>query len=93
MLLVSLVMKDISVTDLPVITYSVLLTRITCAVLLHMQLEGEIRQSMQMLNYASYMVYHQRYRRAMILISLMQFIGAIATEVISILLICNQDTV
>ena len=41
--LVLLVVYDIPIFDLPTVTFSVLLTRITCGALLHMQLEGEIR--------------------------------------------------
>ncbi|CDW74572.1 UNKNOWN [Stylonychia lemnae] len=82
--------KETTNTD---VTFEILLTRILCAALLHMQLEGELRQSLQMLNYARLMVFHSKYRIPMIIISLMQFLGAIGTEVINIFLICQQDSV
>ncbi|CDW76919.1 UNKNOWN [Stylonychia lemnae] len=93
LLLILLVVYDIAVFDLPSVTVPVFLTRITCAALLHMQLEGEIRQAIQMFNYARVMVYQRKYRIAMLLISLMQVVSAFATELLSILLICNQDSV
>ncbi|CDW75959.1 UNKNOWN [Stylonychia lemnae] len=75
------------------VTFALLLTRILCAALLHMQLEGELRQSLQMLNYARLMVFHTKYRIPMIFISLMQFFGAFGTELINIFLICQQGSV
>eukprot|EP00347_Sterkiella_histriomuscorum_P003827 403362788 len=93
MLLVGLVFFEYSLVDMPSVTFSVFLTRILCAALLHMQLEGEIRQAIQMLQYSIFMVYRRKYRYTMISISLMQLISALATEVISIILICSQDTV
>eukprot|EP00347_Sterkiella_histriomuscorum_P012935 403366655 len=74
-------------------TFEILLARILCAALLHMQLEGEIRQSLQMLNYSRLMVYNTKYRYPMMIISLMQFLGAFGTEVVNIFLICQQNTV
>eukprot|EP00347_Sterkiella_histriomuscorum_P004136 403361618 len=75
------------------VTFEILLARILCAALLHMQLEGEIRQSLQMLNYSRLMVYNTKYRYPMIIVSLMQFLGSFGTEVVNIFLICQQDTV
>lgn len=58
-----------------------------------MQIEGEIRQSIKMLDYSRLMVYSRKYRALMVMISLMQFSGALATEIINIILICTQDSV
>jgi len=58
-----------------------------------MQLENEIRQSIHMLNYARMMVFHDEFRKPMLALTIMQFIGGIGTEIVSIVLICNQDTV
>ena len=58
-----------------------------------MQLEGEVRQAIQMFNYARLMVYHRKFRIAMIMISMLQLTAAFLTEVLSILLICSQDSV
>ena len=74
-------------------SYEVLICRILCAILLHLQLEGEIRQSLLMLNYARLHTKHRKQRIPMLIVSLMQFSGAFGTEIINIILICNQDGV
>ena len=71
------------------LTYQVFLSRIICGAFLHMQLESEVRQALLMLNYTRLKIYHREYRTPMIFISMMQLLGAIGTEIISIILICN----
>ncbi len=58
-----------------------------------MQLESEIRQSIEMFNFARLKIYHSSNRYPMLLVSLMQLIGALLTELICIFLICSQDSV
>lgn len=93
MVLIYLVFSEFATTEVIDVTFQVLLARIVCAALLHMQLEGEIRQAIQMLDYARLMVYHSKYRIPMVITSIMQFIGALATEIICIVLICQQGSV
>ncbi|CDW81844.1 UNKNOWN [Stylonychia lemnae] len=73
--------------------FSVFLTRILCSFLLHMRLESEIYQAIQLFNYARLMVYYKDNRLSMLMVSGMQFVGAFFTEIINIYLIASQNTV
>ncbi|CDW89402.1 UNKNOWN [Stylonychia lemnae] len=94
LILVSLVFMEFFSTDqVDSLTYEVLLTRLLLAILLHMQLEREIRQSITMLNYARLKVKSGQKRNALITVSVMQFFSAFGTEHVNILLICTQYSV
>lgn len=72
------------------ITYVV---RLMCQLALHMLIDPEVFQSIQMIKFALYRCNSFRLRSCHILIALMQLGGALSTEYINMLLICEQDEV
>ncbi len=72
------------------ITYVV---RLMCALALHMQIEPEVFQGLQMIKFALFRCNNPRLRFFQICVAVMQLSGAIFTEYINILLICEQDEV
>jgi len=72
------------------ITYVV---RLMCALALHMQIEPEVFQGIQMIKFALFRCNNFRLRLFQICVAVMQLAGALSTEYINILLICEQDEV
>ena len=72
------------------ITYVV---RLMCALALHMQIEPEVFQGIQMIKFALFRCNNFRLRSFQILVAVMQLSGALFTEYINMLLICEQDEV
>jgi len=72
------------------ITYVV---RLICALALHMQIEPEVFQGLQMIKFALFRCNNGRLRFFQICVAVMQLSGALFTEYINILLICEQDEV
>jgi hypothetical protein len=70
-----------------------IILRFICTIALHMQIEGEIYQAIQMIKFSYHRINICRMRFFLIIIALMQLCGAIFTEAISILLICNSTTI
>jgi hypothetical protein len=68
---------------------SIIVVRFICAVALHLQIEGEVLQAIHCMKFSMYRITTWRKRLPMFLISLMQLIGAIATEGLNILQICS----
>lgn len=95
MLLVALVGAEILSADfvLTFPTLPTLVTRFVCGILLHIQLEGEVRQALVMLKY--YNDHHSAFAEPVpaVAIAVMQLAAALFTEVININLICAQDTI
>ncbi len=72
------------------ITYVV---RLMCALALHMQIEPEVFQGIQMIKFALFRCNNIRLRFFQICVAVMQLAGALSTEYINMLLICEQDEV
>ena len=68
--------------------YTVMLARFICSILLHMQLEPEIRQGIGMLKYAYYSSEKFSSVSTPFFIAMMQITAATFTEVINMLVIC-----
>lgn len=74
--------------------YQVVLTRFLCAILLHIQLEADVRQGIAMLKY------YNNHSGDFVgrgnepaVVATMQLIGALFAETVNIVLICSQLTV
>ncbi len=67
--------------------------RLMCALALHMQIEPEVFQGIQMIKFALFRCNNFRLRLFQISVAVMQLAGALSTEYINILLICEQDEV
>jgi hypothetical protein len=72
------------------ITYVV---RLMCALALHMQIEPEVFQGLQMIKFALFRCNNLRLRFFQICVAVMQLAGSLSTEYINMLLICEQDEV
>ena len=72
------------------ITYVV---RLMCALALHMQIEPEVFQGLQMIKFALFRCNNPRLRFFQICVAVMQLSGALFTEYINMMLICEQDEV
>jgi hypothetical protein len=68
------------------ITYVV---RLMCALALHMQIEPEVFQGIQMFKFALFRCNNFRLRFFQICVAFMQIAGALSTEYINMLLICE----
>ena len=87
--LIALMYQQLKVYDKKVeLLFSVFLTRILCSFVLHMRMQSEIFKAAQMFNYARLMVHYKDNRMTMLMISGMQLIAALLTEIINIYLIC-----
>jgi hypothetical protein len=72
------------------ITYVV---RLMCALALHMQIEPEVFQGIQMIKFALFKCKNLRLRFFQICVAVMQLSGTLMTEYINMRLICEQDEV
>ena len=73
--------------------YSVFISRFICALMLHMRLEIEVRQSLNMIRY---LINHSaQFTSTMVpfLVAHMQLFASLLTEIINICLICGQKTI
>ena len=79
---------DGSTTQIGIMTkgneMSIIVVRFICALALHLQIEGEVLQAIHFMKFSMYRITTWRKRLPMFLISLMQLIGAIATEGLNI---------
>ncbi|TNV72290.1 hypothetical protein FGO68_gene10053 [Halteria grandinella] len=73
--------------------FPIFITRYVCAILLHLQLLNEIKQSLDMQKYLANHTEQFSSRLAPYLIALMQLFGALFTEVINLCLICGQSSI
>jgi hypothetical protein len=70
-------------------TFSILVTRFLCAIILHLQIEGEVAQSISMMKFTYYRTGGWDRRLPQFLVALMQFLGAAATEAVNMYLMCQ----
>lgn len=66
-----------------------MITRFICAIILHLQIEGEVNQAIKMMKFTIYRTGGWNRRVPQFLVALMQLIGAILTEVINMILMCS----
>jgi hypothetical protein len=78
--------------DDPALQYSpfILLTRFICAIILHLQIEPEICQSINLMRFSLYRTGNAGRKFPQFSVALMQFIGAMCTEIINMLVICRE---
>jgi hypothetical protein len=67
----------------------IVLVRFICALALHLQIEGEVLQAIQIMKLSLYKISTWRKRLFMFAIGLMQLTAAIATEGLNIIQICS----
>lgn len=72
---------------------NIIVVRFICALALHLQIGGEVLQAIQFMKFSLYKITSWRKRLPMFLVSMMQLIGAIATEGLNIALICSTDQI
>jgi hypothetical protein len=70
------------------ISFSILVTRYLCAVILHLAIEGEVEQAINMMKFTLYRTGSWNRRIPMFLVAVMQLLGAICTETVNMILIC-----
>ena len=68
---------------------NILVTRFLCAIILHINIEGEVRQSLNMLNHALFFTHGQTRKLPQVAIALMNFFGTLLCEVVNLLLLCT----
>jgi hypothetical protein len=73
-------------TDPLFITYIV---RLMCALALHMLIEPEVFQAINMIKFSLYRCNNLQLRNYQICVALMQLLGALLTEFVNIILICD----
>ena len=71
------------------ISFSILVTRYLCAVILHLAIEGEVEQAINMMKFTLYRTGSWNRRIPMFLVAVMQLLGAICTETVNMILICK----
>ena len=72
---------------------NIIVVRFICALALHLQIGGEVLQAIQFMKISLYKITSWKKRLPMFLVSMMQLIGAIATEGLNIALICSTDQI
>ncbi len=73
--------------------FSVFITRFICAIMLHVRLETEVRQGLNMIRY---LINHSHEFSSTIvpfMVAQMQLSAALLTEIINICLICGQNSI
>lgn len=68
---------------------NILVTRFLCAIILHINIEGEVRQSLNMLNHSLFFTKRVGRQLPQVLIALMNFGGTFLCEAANILLLCT----
>ena len=68
------------------------MTRYLCAVILHLNIEPEIEQAINMMKFTLYRTGSWNRRIPMFFVALMQLLGAICTEIVNMILICMLST-
>lgn len=68
---------------------TILLTRFVCAIILHIQIEGDLKQGISMIEYSMSSMKRKHRKVPQMIVAMMQFIGALLTEIINILLLCS----
>jgi hypothetical protein len=66
-----------------------MVTRYICAVILHLSIEGEVNQAINMMKFTLYRTGSWKRRTPMFLVASMQLIGALCTETVNMLIICK----
>lgn len=68
---------------------NILVTRFLCAIILHIQIEGEVKRSLNMMNYALFSTRKSERRYPQIAIAFMYFFGTLFSESANLLLLCT----
>lgn len=69
---------------------NILIVRYICALILHLQLEGEVLQSLEFIKLIIHKVKPWKKVVPMMCVALMQFVSSLLTEFLNILLICSM---
>ncbi len=81
--------NDIGQDD-PALQYDpqILLSRFICAIILHLQIEPKICQSINLMRFSLERTANASRKLPQFLVALMQFVASIATEIINMFVIC-----
>jgi len=70
------------------------LARVVCAILLHMQMEGEVRRALSLFNCARINIPHNSNSRfPMLLVAILQLTSGVLVESFNIFIICKQESI
>ncbi len=67
-------------------------TRYICAVILHLTIEGEVEQGINMMKFTLYRTGNLNIRIPMFCVAFMQLAGALCTETVNMFMICNLSS-
>ena len=70
-------------------TFTIIITRLICAIILHFQIEGEVYQAIKMMKFTIYRTGGWNRRLPQFAIATMQLMGALLTQGISLYLMCS----
>ena len=89
--------KEIEKNELEKISFWILVTRYFSAVILHLTIEGEVGQAINMMKFTLYRTGSWNIRVFMFLVATMQLLGALCTETVNMISICvlskNKDII
>lgn len=68
---------------------NIIVTRFLCAIILHINIEGEVRQSLSMLNHSLFFTKRKSRKVPQVMIALMNFYGTFLCEAANVLLLCT----
>ena len=69
--------------------FQILITRFICAIILHLQIEGEVLQAIKMMKFTIYRTGSWNRRLPQFLVATMQLFGALSTEIVNLFLMCS----
>ena len=80
--------------DDPTMQYDpfILITRFVCAIILHLQIAPEILQAINLMGFSINRTGNSNRKFPLFSIAMMQFIGALLTEIINLLVICQETS-
>ena len=68
---------------------NIIVTRFLCAMILHINIEGEVRKSLNMVNHALFFTQKTTRKLPQVSIALMNFFGTFLCEAANVLLLCT----
>lgn len=71
--------------------FNVIITRLVCAVILHLQIAGEVSQAIKLMKFTIYRTASWNRRGPQFFVAFMQLSGALLTEFLNIFLMCKQS--
>lgn len=76
---------------LKLLNFDVIITRLACAIILHLQISGEVCQAIKLMKFTIYRTASWNRRLPQFWVAFMQLVGALLTEGLCIYLMCKQS--